>query len=180
MKRVILSGTLLFLALLSPSLLSGAKQQRSTDTPISAPAIAARSKYDGEISKLNEDYERKRDALRQQYIKELDAARKIALAKDDLDEAQRLLSERRDVKLLSVPGKGLQIMYARIGAYDKWTDITPHIQAKVRDSRLYMTSPGPALPDPLPNTFKGIVIVYAYNNKVFLSTTGTEDTINLP
>jgi hypothetical protein len=183
MRRVILTGTVLFVALLIPALLFGAKPQRPLDTPRSALAVAASTKYEDEIEKLNQDYARKHDILRQQYIKELDAARKAALTKEDLDEAQRLLSEKnrvRDEKAPNVPRPGFHILYAKIGAYDKWIDIAPELQRRVKDSRLYMAAPGPSLPDPLPNKFKGIVIVYAFNGKVYLSTTGTEDTINIP
>ena len=65
-----------------------AQPQASTEAPTSAAAIKAITSYTTGVRRLDEDYSRRLDALRQQYVKELDVARKAALEKDDLDEAQ--------------------------------------------------------------------------------------------
>lgn len=154
------------------------------DAPTSAAAAKSLAAYKTAVRALDEDYARKFDTLRRQYVKELDIARKSSLAKEDLDEAQRLLAEKRRIEAEgSQPGvpKGLAILCALHGIDDKWVDITSFVRGHVKDAQFRYT-PGDLsfLPDVASGRHKTIMIAYTFDGKPQLLVTREDSPISLP
>jgi len=170
--------------LLSVLAFAFAQSQGSKDAPTSSAATNALATYKEGVRKLNEEHERKLDALRQQYIKELDAARKTALAKDDLEEAQRLLAEKKRVEVEKTPpgnGSGLEILYAVHGVDDQWHDVTTRVRSQVKDAHYHYSGPVFSdLPDLSPNKHKITVISYLFDGKPYLSVVQDDQPFDLP
>lgn len=171
------------------AVLTKATPQNPPESPKSADAVRARLKYEGEVDKLQAEYAKKLDLLREQYMKDLDAVRKKALEKEDLDEAQRLLEEKRRAKTEQLrPGtsRGLTLLCALIGLDDNWIDITDILRKDVKNSRLYMgpgAVPNPAiaaLPDLAPGRHKSVIIAYTFDGKAYVSITRDEEIVDLP
>jgi hypothetical protein len=151
------------------------RQQPPIDTFTSVAALRAIANYDTGLRKLDEEYARRLEALRQQYVKELDVARKGALEREDLDEAQRLLEEKKRVAPESHQpgaGKGLEILSAVYGIGDTWMDVTPRVRSKISFSKFhYAPEEWRSLPDLAPGRHKTIIICYTMNGRVGVSTT---------
>ena len=150
-----------------------AQPQSGVESPTSSAAIKAITNYSIGIRKLDEDYSRRLDALRKQYVKELDVARKAALEKDDLDEAQRLLAEKKRVEIASLqPGanRGLVILCAVFGIDEQWIDITPRVRSLVKNAQFhYAPEDWRSLPDVAPGRHKTIIVSYALDGKLNVS-----------
>lgn len=140
-------------------------------------------KYQDGIVKLNADYTQRMNALREQYIKELDTVRKKALEKDDLDEAQRLLAQKNLLKsgaIYPLPEQGFRIINAKVGLTNNWADVTEVFQKYVKDGQLHVTPSAMPLPDSFPNVYKTVIVVYSLNGRVYVATSGTDVPMNLP
>jgi hypothetical protein len=174
MKRVIVATGLL--GMLSGMLAFAlAQPQTPTEAPVSAPALIAIANYTAAVGKLDDDYARRLFTLRRQYIKELDSARKASLEKDDLDEAQRLLAEKKRVEAATFqPGanRGLVILCAVYGIEDQWLDITPRVRSLVRNAQFhYAPEEWRSLPEVAPGRHKSIIISYTLDGKLYVSIT---------
>jgi hypothetical protein len=155
-----------------------------TDPPTSAAAVKTLAVYKDAVRKLDEDYAHRLDTLRQQYVKELDAIRKTSLEKDDLEEAQRLLAEKRRVEAeRPQPGviKGLAILCALHGTDDKWLDITSAVRGRVKDSQFHYTPHDWSyLPDVAVGRHKSAVIAYTFDGKSYLIIKQDDQPFDLP
>jgi hypothetical protein len=155
-------------------------------SPQSSEAIKARLKYEGEFDKLNADYAKKLDGLRQQYIRDLDIVRKKALEKEDLDEAQRLLEEKKWIEAKNQPGmaKGMGILCAVWGIDDKWVDVTHTLRGAVKNSQLHLNLSEPnalsSTLDVAPGRRKTLMVAYTFDGKVYLSLTRDDQPVDLP
>jgi uncharacterized protein YegL len=172
---------------MAKAVLTTATPQNLPQSPQSADAIKAQMQYEGESEKLNAEYAKKLNGLREQYIKDLDVVRKKALEKEDLDEAQRLLEEKRRIETeRPQPGmtKGFVILCAMIGLEDKWIDMTSLLRKEVKNSRLYMRpdmpNPALAMPDLAPGRHKSLMIAYTFDGKPYLSLTRDDEVVDLP
>ena len=186
MKRVLLPSIIVSVFLLCAAVFSPATPQKPSDAPQSAEAVKARLKYEEELAKLNAEYAQKLKILRQQYVKDLDVVRKKALEKEDLDEAQRLLQEKRRLEaesLSSVP-KGMWILCALWGTDTKWVDVTYDLRKAVTNSQLHfrLTEKNPlsSVPDVADGVRKTLVIAYTLDGKPYLSLTRDDEPVNLP
>jgi len=63
----------------------------------SAPANKAQENYQSEIKRLNTLYEQALGKARTKYLNDLESARKTALIRNDLDEAQRIIEAKRSL-----------------------------------------------------------------------------------
>jgi hypothetical protein len=79
------------------------------------------------------------------------------------------------------------IVQAKFGTGNDWADVTEQVRKMVKNSRLRFVLPreGAALPqlgfpDPAPNRFKQLVVVYSHNGKVQSVTVQTDQEIDLP
>ena len=175
MMRGFMKATVLVAMLAGTLAFAVAHAQTDGEAPTSAGALKAVSNYTAGVRRLDDDYARKLDALRQQYVKELDIARKTALEKDDLDEAQRLLAEKKRAEAATLqPGasRGLVILCAVYGIDDLWQDITPRVRNLVRNNHFhYAPEDWRSLPDYAPGRHKSIIITYAVDGKLFVSNT---------
>jgi hypothetical protein len=150
-----------------------AHAQTISEAPPSEAALKAMDNYTSELRKLDDYHARRLDALRQHYIKELDIARKAALEKEDLDEAQRLLVEKRQAEsTVFRPGaiRGLEIVCAVYGIDSQWLDITPRVRSLASNRQFhYAPEDWRSLPDYAPGRHKSIIIIYTLHGKTYVS-----------
>jgi Domain of unknown function (DUF3395) len=112
--------------------------------------------------------------------------RKKTLEKDDLDEAQRLLEEKRRVEAGNLPGmtKGMGILCALWGIDDKWADVTHNLRGAIANSQLHLRLNMPnalsSVPDVAPGRKKTLMIAYTLDGKVYLSLTKDDEPVDLP
>src|SRR5262249_48259444 len=66
-----------------------------SNKPKSAAAVDADGKFIAELRKLDEEFSKRSSERRKSFMAELDEIMKVTLAKEDLDEAQRLLTYKK-------------------------------------------------------------------------------------
>ncbi len=161
-----------------------AQSRPAVDVPTSLRAVKAIAAYRDGVRRLDDEYAQKVSTLQEQYVKELDAARKAALAADDLEEALRLLAEKRRIEAIRPqPGtaKGMAILSALIGVEGRWVDITLQVRRLVNNSQLHFApSDLSAVPDVAAGTHKSIIIAYAFDGSAQLSTSRDDEMVDLP
>jgi tetratricopeptide (TPR) repeat protein len=81
-------------------------------------------------------------------------------------------------RMSSVPARGFQVLEARYGVADKWVDVTDIYRKRTADGKLESSSVD--LPDPIFGVPKTVVILYAWEGRVFLAITPENIKINLP
>lgn len=164
-------------------------------------AKRAVSVYQKETEKVRLAYERDRaelDAafranlikLRRDLMVSLDAAKKSAMANQNLEEAVRIdetIKELKDVKVddrdaAEEVDSGLEILQAKYGAYGGWIDVTKHIQAAVKDDRVHLRQVGrlAGWGDPSKGNFKAVVIMYRHNGEMKLKIVKDSQPFSLP
>jgi hypothetical protein len=77
------------------------------------------------------------------------------------------------------------VLYARYGAYRHWADVTHKVRWGVSHTNgqrlsFKVTTTEFAIPDPAPNEFKSLVVVYRYRGGTHLSVTGELAQANIP
>jgi hypothetical protein len=160
-----------------------AQESEQPDPPKSQPSRKAKAKYEDEMEKLEQEFAKRHADLLKQYVKDLDDARKEALGKEQLDEAQQILALKKSLQeenetvkpgMKSPPAKrGLVIEKALFGTEGSWADITTQVRRLVRGSTLRIgdlninnNREGTGIIDPAPNRFKELVIIYTSSGKV--------------
>jgi hypothetical protein len=146
-------------------------------------AKKAASKYADQIAKLEEEHAGKLRKVIEQYAKELDEARKLALANDDLDEAQRVLKAKNDALKPAerpLPRRGFDVVTARWGALTNWVDVTTPLRAKIRDGELSIVPEQMNFPDPIDGTRKSLVVMFVKDGKLDLAIVGDGQPLKLP
>jgi hypothetical protein len=165
----------LFGVLLSAVAFATSRLEPPAEPFTSVAALHAVANYTSGLRKLDDDYAHRLAALRQQYVKEIDGARKAALEREDLDEAQRLLAEKKRVAAGTLQpggGRGLVILSAVYGVDDQWRDISDQVRSKVTFSKFhYAPEEWRTLPDVAPGRHKSIIICYTLDGKVGVSIT---------
>ncbi len=185
LMKLIVLAVVLPAVVMSGLVFARSQPQVKPEAPTSAAAIGALSNYTAAVRKLDDEYSRRLSALQLLYIKELDAARKVSLQHEDLDEALRLLAERKRVEAGSLQfgnSRGMAILSAVFGIDDRWMDITPRVRRLVRNGRFHY-SPGDwaDLPDVAEGRHKMRIIAYTVDGKVYVSTTqDNEPDFDLP
>jgi Domain of unknown function (DUF3395) len=172
---------------------NNAKPQEESTPPKSAAAKKAKASYEAELDKLDREMARRQADLRHQYLRDLDDALKQALAGDDLDEAQRIVTAKRAADAgepttkAATPQAGFAVLFALFGTESQWADVTRLVRGRVRSSRLSIMVPyhGATLqqmgfPDPAPNKAKALVVVYANAGSVGAAVVGPEERLELP
>ncbi len=81
-------------------------------------------------------------------------------------------------RLSSVPDRGFQVLDARYGVADKWVDVTDIYRKRTADGKLESSSVD--LPDPIFGVSKTVVILYAWEGRVYLANTPENIQFNLP
>ncbi len=114
------------------------------DEPKSRLAREAKDRYQRDGMKADADASAARAVLREQYVKDLDAARKAALENNDLDEAQRILQAKQDVANAESRLKIIEARFISMGDPAKniapeWTDVTKEVQALVKNDRVVVS-----------------------------------------
>jgi hypothetical protein len=71
--------------------------QLSAENLHSAPAKKALENYQTEVNRLNTLYEKAVANAKKKCVEELESARKTALIKSDLDEAQRIVAKKKEL-----------------------------------------------------------------------------------
>ncbi len=154
----------------------------SAEPPQSIAAKNAKSEFETALKKLDEDYQKKAAALRDEYRTSLDAARKEALARNDLDEAQRIVAEQKDLTDDAGTG-GFQVISAWHGAYASWRDVTAQARKQVKNGELKVAKAGDlaaGLPDPAFGHAKSVVVVYRSKGGIRVTLVGDDKALNIP
>lgn len=117
---------------------------RGGDEPKSRPAREATDRYERECMKAAADASAARAALREQYVKDLDDARKVALEQSDLDEAQRILRVKEEVAHAESRFHVIEARFICMGDPAKgiepaWTDVTKEIRKLVKNDRVIIS-----------------------------------------
>ncbi len=81
-------------------------------------------------------------------------------------------------KLVEVPPQGFSVLIARFGDADKWVDVTETFRKRTAAGKL--DSSAADLPDPAFGIHKVLVIVYAWEGRVFTSITRDDRPVKLP
>lgn len=168
-------------------LVSAATLDSGVQDPVpftSEAAKKAAAKYSDQVAKLDDDYVFKLRKVVDQYVKELDDARKAALGKKDLDEAQRVVQAQADAQAAvasrAVQRRGFEVVAARWGALTQWIDVTTQVRAKVADGRLALVPDQMGFSDPIDGTRKSLVVMYYLNGRVDLAIAGDGQPLDLP
>ncbi len=176
-QSIVLSATLVTLGLRADDI-------SEPQEPKSVSAKKAKDTFSDEVKKLDADYTKKLRELQKQYLDDLENARKLALEKSDLDEAQRILSAHGAVqetqKADPVRPGGFQILYAKHGGGSKWVDRTGDVRKKVKDGRLSLNASRMNWPDPAFGWAKALVVVYSAGGKVELAIEDHDQLLELP
>ena len=88
--------------------------------PKSAPALKAADDFQSEIVKLDEDFQKALEPLKADYAKALNEARKAALEKNDLDEAQRLAAAAKGLETMVAPVRATGLRHRLAGTTWEW------------------------------------------------------------
>ena len=152
--------------------------------PKSAAANKAKIHFRDALKKLDDEHEANVKKVREEYFRDLDDARKVALEKNDLDEAQRILgakiSAQEDEKTEQAPVRGFKILYARWGTKASWNDVTKPVRELVKGSKLAFVPEHAGFPDPIVGNMKSLVVVYTLNGRVGLVVAGGNDLVDVP
>jgi hypothetical protein len=146
-------------------------------------ARKASARYGEQIARLDEEYAAKFKKAGELYVKDLEEARKAALTRPDLDEAQRVLKTQTRVKAatsLPVPRRGFAILAARWGALTHWSDVTAEVRARIKESQLSLVPDQMGFPDPIDGTRKSLAVVYSMHGRIDLVTVGDGQPLELP
>ncbi len=147
-------------------------------------AKKAAAKYADAVGKLDEEYSAKLKKVVDQYAKELDEARKLALAKPDLDEAQRVLKAKAEAQaavwVKPAQRRNFDVISARWGAMTQWLDVTTPVRAKVQDGQLSLVPDQMDFPDPIDGVRKSLVVMYVKDGKMELAIAGDGQPLQLP
>jgi hypothetical protein len=155
----------------------------AADPPQSPAAKKAKSEFEGALKKLEDEYQKKVSELRLAYVKQLEAARGEALTKKDLNEAQRLLAEQKEMTEQPVSSVQLQILGAWLGWYETWKEVTPIVKKLVRGSELRLAQAIQANtgnPDPAFGQRKSLVVVYRYRGVLRVAIAGDDKPLVIP
>jgi carboxylesterase type B len=144
MNRGVVMG--LMLIGLSAGQMAFARQATAevADEPKSRAAREAADRYERDCMKAEAEARAARAELREQYVKELDEARKVALEKSDLDEAQRILNAKESV---ARPESRFKVIEARFISFGDparqvppaWTDVTNEVRRLVKSDKLVVS-----------------------------------------
>jgi hypothetical protein len=177
---VVLASTMFILFRESP----GADDLTDLREPKSLAAKKSKTTFFDALQKLDDEHATKLKKIREQYYRELDEARKSALEKNDLDEAQRILaakaSAQEEEKAEEIPVRGFKVLYARWGARGSWSDVTLPVRRLVKSSKLVIVPEHAGFPDPIVGTFKSLVVVYSVNGRVGLVTAAHDHLTEVP
>lgn len=147
-------------------------------------AKKAAARYVEQVGKLDDDYAFKLRKIVEQYVRELDEARKAALAKRYLDEAQRVVQAQGEgqdaVVARAAQRRGFEVVAARWGALTQWLDVTTPVRARVKDGRPLLVPDQVGFPDPIDGTRKSLVVIYIKDGKSDLATVGDGQPLELP
>lgn len=154
----------------------------SAEPPTSDSAKKARAAYDAGIKKLDEEYQRKLAELRDQYVKGLEEARTGALAKKDLEEAQRVLAAQKEATGEAAASATLQIEAAYYGWNTKWVNVTPVVRREVGKGQLVIASGTfeKLFGDPAFKEHKTLVVVYRQKGLIGVSIAGSGQVLRAP
>lgn len=181
-----LAAVILSVIVLARSTPAPPSQARSLQDPqdfTSDSAKKAAAKYGELLDKLDEQYAADRKKLAEQFVKDLEGARKAALAKPDLDEAQRILqaqADAQDAAAKPVTRRGFDVVTARWGALTQWLDVTTPVRAKIKDGALSLVPEQMNFPDPIDGTRKSLVVLYARDGRFDLAIAGDGQPLELP
>ncbi len=152
--------------------------------PISDQAFEAKAEFEEGLRAAAAKYDARVKKLRQEYAKDLERARKDAVAASDLEEAQRILvvetRVRAESDAPSLPPHGFSVIAARWGAGSQWADVTTQIRDRITDSVLKVVPQYANLPDPKFGTNKSLVVVYSVNGGVQVALIGHDELLVLP
>lgn len=165
--------------------------------PKSISARTAALNYQAELEKLEAEFAKRRAELREQYMRDLDEARKEALQEEELDEAQRILALKASIQNESDAGarpparsarrSGLTVMHAFFGTGSSWADVTPQTKKHIKGSRLRLDVPyhgrdlaSVGFPDPAPNRLKTLVVVYSFDGQIGAAAAHTNQRLEIP
>jgi tetratricopeptide (TPR) repeat protein len=81
-------------------------------------------------------------------------------------------------RMSDVPAQGFQVLDAHYGVADKWVDVTDIYRKRTADGKLESSSID--LPDPIFGVPKTVVILYAWEGRVFLAISPENLKFNLP
>ncbi len=179
MKRGSMAAVVLLGIGLSQVCLARQATAQGADAPKSRAAREATDRYDRDGMKAEADARAVRAELREQYVKDLDEARKMALEKGDLDEAQRILRAKEDV---ARPESRFEIIEARFismgdpatGIDPVWTDVTKEVRRLVKNDRVVISlepQVGDHLKWPQPaqgpaHDYKYLMVVYSIDGDI--------------
>ena len=134
-----------------------------------AESRKAKESYETAIKKLDQDYMDKYQELNKKYKDELEAAKKVALAANDLDESERIATTVRNIldadKIDRTPG--FRIVAAAWGHGSSFADVTLQIQKLSKSGRLAIDGTTD-FPDPAPNKSKTLVVVYRNRGRIYV------------
>jgi len=110
----------------------------------SAPAKKAKEEYDAELRRLDGLYEKAHDAAKKKYVAALESARKGALIRNDLDEAQRIVEAKNELADTSKPKQNTTapIVGTQWGDKTKFSRLTPAGEEIWYKGKLHAKHPG--------------------------------------
>jgi len=148
-------------------------------------AADATARYEKEKKFLDDAYTKALKEVQKTYLTSLTAARKTAIEKNDLDEAQAIVAV---IKELEQPNEDkpeigrFELISAKWGISEKWTDVTNICKARSKSGKLYI-NPNDYLKlfgEPHANAHKNLIIVYAYRGKVLVEVLVDTQPVALP
>jgi hypothetical protein len=150
--------------------------------PKSPAAVKASADFLTKFNALEEEYKAKLKKLREQYHKDLDDARKVAIDKNDLDEAQRILAAKTYDQENALVAPGLSILFAAYGSGNKdgWSNVTEAVRKKVKNNRVRLVASRAGFDDPNFGVKKSVVVVYTVNGKVWVIVRGQDEVVDVP
>jgi hypothetical protein len=150
--------------------------------PKSAAAVKAKADFQTKFNELEEEYKAKLTKLREQYYKGLDDARKAAIDKNDLNEAQRILAAKTFDQENALVAPGLSILFAAYGseARNGWINVTEAVRKKVKNNRVRFQASRAGFDDPNFGVKKSVVVVYTVNGKIWVIVRGQDEVVEVP
>jgi len=148
---------------------------QGADAPKSRAAREAMDRYEREGMKIDAEARASRAHVCEQYVKDLDDARKAAIEKEDLDEAQRILRLKDDLmqdsRLKIIEARFISFAEPEKGLEPVWSDVTEELRKLVKHDKVSVSIArgSPHLedwPDPAPNKYKHLLVVYSIDGQV--------------
>ncbi len=187
---------LIMLALLACSLRAvlAAEPAQHADEPKSTAGKAAAASFLKKMAEIDAEAALRRQAWRERYCDDLDAARKGCARERRPGRTERLLALKKAVQAENherrgrgqPPEKSFVVHQAIYGDDAVWGDVTENVRRQVNNGRLVVFNTSQAdstvrsFPDTFPGRGKHLVIAYSVNGRVQIAVVAEGERTTLP